>query len=56
MTKSKFKDLVERALWTFAQGFIAGWAMTNFQASKGALIGAVAAGLSAFKTFVKETL
>lgn len=55
-TKKKVRDLVERALWTFAQGFIAGWAVSNFQLTKGALIGGVAAGLSALKTFVKNTL
>lgn len=50
------RDLLERAAWTFVQGFLAGWAVSNFQLNKGAAVGALAAGLSALKTFIKETM
>mgnify|MGYP006389164205 CR=1 FL=1 len=56
MTKSNFRDLVERAAWTFAQTFIATWAVTNFRLDKTALIAAAASGLSALKTFVIQTI
>ena len=56
MSKKQVSDLVERAAWTFVQGFIAGWAVTGFQPNKGALIGAGAAGISALKTWVKATM
>lgn len=56
MTKDKAIDLLERAAWTFAQAFLAAWVVFGFRLDKVALIGAAAAGLSALKTFVKETL
>ena len=56
MTKKKIIDLVERAAWTFAQAFLSAWAVVGFQFDKVALIGAIAAAFSAFKTFVKESL
>ena len=49
-------DTLERAFWTFAQTFVAVWALSDFQLSKVAVIGALGAGLSAIKTFVKSTL
>ena len=61
-------DLVERALWTFAQAFVATFAvlapglfvapnLTEAKALAVAAIGAsIAAGFSALKTFVKESL
>ena len=56
MTKSNFRDLVERAAWTFAQSALAVWAVIDFKLDKTVLIGAAAAGLSALNTFVKGTL
>lgn len=49
-------DLVTRALWTFGQAFIAGLAVaasnvTDLATAKVALLAAVAAGLSAVKTY-----
>lgn len=52
MTRIQVRDLVERAAFTAAEGFLAGWAVTNFQFTKGALIGGLAAALSALKTFI----
>lgn len=56
MNKQKLIDLVERAAWTFAQTFVVVWAASNFSLSKVAIVGAAASGLSAVKTFIKETL
>mgnify|MGYP006136719961 CR=1 FL=1 len=56
MTKEKAKDLAGRAAWTFAQAFLAVLLVTPEPFSKVALVAAVAAGVSALKTFVKETL
>ena len=50
------RDLVERALWTAVQAAFAVWATTGFKLDKVALGAAVGAGLSALKTFVKNTL
>lgn len=41
------KALLIRALKTFIQAGLAGWAVTGFDFSTGALIGAIAAGASA---------
>ncbi len=41
------KDIAVRALKTFVQGFIAGWSLTNFDMESGAVVGAIAAGVSA---------
>jgi hypothetical protein len=41
------KDIVVRAAKTFIQAFLATWAVTSFDFQKGALIGAIAAGISA---------
>lgn len=47
-----WKDLLERAVWTFLQGALAVWLLSEEPLSTQALVGAVAAGLSALKTFV----
>lgn len=49
------KELLERAAWTFAQAFLAVWIVTDQPLSKQAVIAGLAAGISALKTFVKET-
>lgn len=53
---TKVKDLLSRAAWTFAQTFLVVWAGTNFAFDKTTILAAAAAGLSAIKTFVKESL
>lgn len=53
--KGKWLDLAERAAWTFLQAAVAVLAVSNEPFSKAAMIAAAAAGISAAKTFVKET-
>ena len=57
MKKVNWKDLLERALWTFLEGFIvflfgAFSVGMDGAAWKAALLGAGMAGLSAVKTFI----
>lgn len=51
-----WKDLVLRAAWTFAQAAVAVLLVADQPLSKVAIVAALAAGLSAVKTFVRETL
>jgi hypothetical protein len=44
---NEIKSIAIKALKTFVQAFLAGWALTQFDFSKGALVGAFAAGFSA---------
>ena len=55
-TRNQVKDLLERAAWTFAQAFVAVLVVTPVSSGKATLAAAFAAGVSALKTFVKETL
>lgn len=41
------RDVIVRALKTFAQAMLATWAVTNFDFEKGAIVGSLAAGFSA---------
>lgn len=57
MKKVNLKDLLERALWTFLEGFLVALIGTfsvgmDGAAWKAALLGAAMAGLSALKTFI----
>lgn len=59
--KINWKDVLERAAWTFAEGFLVALPVTHNAgmdgvAWKSALVGAAMAGLSALKTFVVETI
>lgn len=45
--KEQAKVIAIKALKTFVQAFLAGWALTQFDFSKGAIVGACAAGFSA---------
>lgn len=45
--KDQAKIIAVKALKTFVQAFLAGWALTQFDFSKGAIVGACAAGFSA---------
>lgn len=48
--------LIVRAFKTFVQAFVPAWALTNYDLSKGALVGALAAGLSALMNlFIQPT-
>lgn len=48
------KDIAERVLVTFLEGFAATWWLTSFAFTKVALIGAVGAGLSAVYNLSKK--
>ena len=59
--KVNWMDMLERAAWTFAEGFLVALPVT-FNAGmdgatwKSALVGAAMAGLSALKTFVVDAI
>lgn len=57
--KINWKDIIERAAWTFVEGFLVALPATfsigmDGVAWKSALVGAAMAGLSALKTFAIE--
>lgn len=59
--KINWKDILERALWTFAEGFLIALPATfslgmDGAAWKSALAGAAMAGLSATKTLLVEVV
>lgn len=59
MNKIDWINIIERALWTFVEGFLVALPATfslemDGAAWKAALLGAVMAGLSALKTFIIE--
>lgn len=59
--KINWKDIAERAAWTFLEGFLIALPATfsvgmDGVAWKSALLGAAMAGLSALKTFVIEVV
>ena len=58
MKKINWKNVVERALWTFVQGFLSTMIITGFTKNelKATLIGGVAGGLSALKTVIVELM
>lgn len=49
-----FKDIAERVLVTFLEGFAATWWLSSFALTKVALVGAVGAGLSAVYNLSKK--
>lgn len=54
--KQHIKDVLAKAVVTFLEGFGATWAITNFALNKVALVGAVAAGLSAVYNTMRKLL
>lgn len=58
MKKINWKNVIERALWTFLQGFLSTMIITGFTQDelKATLIGGVAGGLSALKTVIVELM
>lgn len=61
MKKIDWLNILERALWTFLEGFLVGLPATfsvgmDGAAWKAALLGAAMAGLSALKTFLIEMM
>lgn len=55
ISKATLIDLAKRASWTFIQAALAVWILSDEPFTTQAAIGAVAAGLSALKTFVVAT-
>jgi hypothetical protein len=49
-------DIIVRAVKTFVQASVAVWLVSDNPLSKSALVGAVAAGISALWNFVRQTL
>jgi hypothetical protein len=47
-----YKDILERAIWTAAQAFVAVYTVGGVDELKSALTAAVAAGISVIKGFV----
>lgn len=58
MKKINWKNVIERALWTFLQGFLSTMIITGFTKDelKATLIGGIAGGLSALKTVIVELM
>lgn len=58
MRKINWKNVLTRALWTFAQGFLSATVITGFtqEELKATLIGALAGGISAVKTIIVELI
>jgi len=55
--RANHRDLFERAAWTFLQAFLATLALggfTDWPAARSAVVGAIAAGLSAVKTVLRS--
>lgn len=50
MTKL-YKDVIERAVWTAVQTFIAVWTVGDLESAKASAVAAIAAGLSVVKGF-----
>lgn len=53
---TKVKDLLERVAWTFVEAAGAVLLVTSQPLSKASLVAAVAAGVTAVKTLVKNNL
>jgi len=50
------KDMLERAAWTFAQSFLAIFAIDNLGTLRVAAIAGLAAALSVVKTYAKDKI
>ena len=50
-----WKNIIERAAWTFLEGFLVAIPFGS-EITKAALVGAAMAGLSALKTFLVEVI
>ena len=50
------RNLIERAAWTFAQAFLAIFAVDNMATLKVAMIAGMAAALSLVKTYAKDRI
>ena len=46
--------MLERAVWTFVQAFLAVFVVSDLASAKAALVAGIAAALSVIKTYAKE--
>ena len=51
-----WKNILERAAWTFVEGFLIALPLGGGEVDRAALTAALMAGLSALKTFVIEVI
>ena len=51
-----WRNIIERAAWTFVEGFLVALPLGGGELDRAALTAALMAGLSALKTFVIEVL
>ena len=51
-----WRNIIERAAWTFVEGFLVALPLGGGKLDRAALTAALMAGLSALKTFVVEVL
>jgi hypothetical protein len=49
-------DMLERASWTFCQGFLGVFLISDLSTARGAVIAGVAAALSVVKTYAQSRL
>jgi hypothetical protein len=49
-------DMLERAAWTFCQGFLGVFLISDLSTARGAVIAGVAAALSVVKTYAQSRL
>jgi hypothetical protein len=57
LSKAELNGVLIRLAITFVQGFVAAWALTNYQVNRGVVGGLIAGGLSAvYNTFVKPSI
>jgi len=49
-------NMLERAAWTFVQGFLGVFLISDLSTARGAIIAAVAATLSVIKTYAADSL
>ena len=49
-------DMLERAAWTFVQGFLGVFLISDLSTGRGAVIAGVAAALSVIKTYARDKI
>ena len=49
-------DMLERAAWTFCQGFLGVFLVSDLSSARGAVIAGVAAALSVIKTYARDKI
>tara|TARA_R110000824_G_scaffold280085_1_gene468156 strand:- start:363 stop:521 length:159 start_codon:yes stop_codon:yes gene_type:complete len=49
-------DMLERAAWTFCQGFLGVFLVSDLSTGRGAIIAGVASALSVVKTYARDKI